>query len=113
MLVLVADDEPDLRSVVARMLARLGHRAEGVGDGLELVRRAGAGEGDAVVSDVGLPGCDGLRAARLLKTARPGLRLLFMTGDPEAARRARASGLGPVLLKPFAFEELAAAIASF
>lgn len=113
MFVLVADDEPELRRVVARMLSSLGHRAETVGDGAELVRRAQAGEPDAVVSDVGMPGEDGLRAAARLKRARPALRLVIMTGDPEAAALARAAGLGPVLMKPFALEELAAVLASF
>lgn len=113
MRVLLADDEPDLRSVMERMIGRMGHQVESVGDGLELVRRAGAGEADVVVSDIDMPCCDGIRAGKILRAVRPGLRLVLMTGDPESARAARAQGFPVVLLKPFSLDELAAVLSSF
>lgn len=111
MRVLVADDEPEVRAVLARMLGALGHRADLAPDGWELLRLAGASEPDLVLSDVDMPGCDGIRAGKLLRRARPALPLLLMTGDPESARAARLAGFGPVLLKPFSLSELAAALA--
>ncbi|MBI3564663.1 MAG: response regulator [Elusimicrobia bacterium] len=113
MRVLLADDEPDLRSMMERMFDRLGHRVESVGDGLELVRRARIDEVDLVVSDIDMPGCDGIRAGKILRAARPGLRLVLMTGDPESARAARAQGFPVVLLKPFSLDELTAVLSSF
>lgn len=111
MRILMADDEPHIRDILVRMLGALGHRVEAASDGWELLRRAGENRPDLVLSDIDMPGCDGIRAGKLLNRARPGLPLLLMTGDPESARAARRAGFAPVLLKPFSMRELAEALA--
>jgi CheY-like chemotaxis protein len=106
MRILLAEDEPQLRLLLIRMLSILGHRVEAVADGGELLLRAAAAEPDAVLSDIGLPGCDGIKAGLRLRKALPRLPLVLMTGDPRRAGQARRAGFATVLLKPFALEEL-------
>lgn len=112
MRVLVAEDDPQLRAVVARMLAGMGHRVEMAADGGELLRLAASGGHDAVVSDIGLPVCDGLFAADHLKRARAALPVVLMSGDPASVLAARRAGFVAVLQKPFTVAELAAALAA-
>ncbi|MDE2143018.1 MAG: response regulator [Elusimicrobia bacterium] len=112
MRVLFAEDDPQLRTMLGRMLGALGHQAEGVRDGRELLRLAGSGGPDLVLSDIDMPGCDGILAGKILKRDRPGLAFLLMTGDPRSADAARAAGFHRILSKPFSMEELAAALAS-
>ncbi len=113
MRVLVAEDDPDLRLMVGRMLSRLGHDAEIVADGEALLRRAADGPPDAVLSDIGMPWCDGLRAGARLRRELPGLRVVLMTGDSSLAEEARRAGFTRVLSKPFSLEELEGALSSF
>ena len=113
MRVLVADDDPEMRGWLLRALAFQGHVAEAVGDGDELIRRAAAFDADVVLSDIGLPGCDGISAGLRLRKNRPGRAVILMTGDRARAAEARRAGFPAVLDKPFALGELSAALSSF
>lgn len=113
MRVLVAEDEPDVRGVLLRLLRSLGHAPEGVADGGELLLRAASSAPDVVLSDIDLPVCSGLRAGLRLREELPGLPLVLMTGDPERAEEARRAGFARVLLKPFAVDELSSALTVF
>lgn len=113
MQVLVAEDDEQFRAFLLRALGALGHAATAVADGGELLRRASRGAPDLVLSDVGLPGCDGVLACCLLRAFSPGLRFVLMTGDPESADRARQAGFAAVLRKPFSLEALQGALAPF
>jgi CheY-like chemotaxis protein len=111
--VLVAEDDPETRRVAAKMLAVLGHAAVTVADGEALLRAASLEPPDAVLSDVGLPFCDGIRACSRLRDAFPLVRFVLMTGDPESDARARRAGFRAVLFKPFTLESLRGALAPF
>lgn len=112
MRVLLADDDSSLLGIFNRALLNAGYHVEVANDGHELLLRATLFAPDVVVSDIDLPGCDGIRACKLLKAARPRLRFILMTGAPESADRAREAGFSPVLLKPFDLNELKDAVAS-
>lgn len=113
MVVLLADDDASIRRVFARALEAMGHRVETVADGAALLRRAAESRPDAVLSDIGLPECDGIRACRSLRAALPDLRVVLMTGDRSLAAEARRLGFSAVLLKPFPLEELRGAFPAF
>ena len=109
--VLVVDDEPTVRMLVADVLGELGYAtieaADGAG-GLELLRSGR--RIDLLVTDVGLPGgMNGRQVADAGRALRPGLRVLFITGYAETAALGEGQlGAGmQVLTKPFAMEELA------
>ena len=94
------------------MLESIGHSVEVAVDGLDLMRLALLRLPDAVLSDIDMPRCDGLRACSLLRASRPGLRIILMTGDPSSAARAKAAGFPTVLRKPFSLAELEDALGS-
>ncbi|MBU2349914.1 MAG: PAS domain S-box protein [Alphaproteobacteria bacterium] len=109
--ILVIDDEPTVRMLVAEVLIEAGYRVLEAADGpsgLDLLRSDA--RIDLLVSDVGLPGgMNGRQVADAARVARPGLRVLFMTGYAENA--AVGNGLldpgMEVLTKPFVMADLA------
>ncbi|PJN95526.1 hybrid sensor histidine kinase/response regulator, partial [Amaricoccus sp. HAR-UPW-R2A-40] len=112
-LVLVIDDNHELRHTVRRQLARLGYaviEAEGGEEALALVETLP--EIRAIVTDVVMPGMSGFRLAREAARLRPDLRIVLMTGF-DGADQADREGLSlPVLTKPFEPERLLRAIES-
>jgi len=114
--VLLAEDDPDMRFVLAMYLRRDGYEVVEVADGTELeaVIRAAA-EGaydqepvDMVVSDVRMPGknsLDVLRGLRRLDWVVP-IVLITAFGSPEVHAEARRLGVRAVLNKPFNLDRL-------
>ena len=112
--ILVVDDEPDAREVIAAVLGSYGAevRAGGSTDqGLALLESAPP---DVLVADLGMPGRDGYDLIRTIRTgphaALPALALSAYAGDADR-RRALAAGYQVHLAKPALPEELAATVA--
>ncbi|WP_262269251.1 PAS domain-containing protein [Microvirga yunnanensis] len=114
--VLIVEDEPVIRDLIIEVLQDLGYRTLAAVDGPTglSVLRSQQGRIDLLVTDLGLPGINGRDLADEARDARPGLKVLFITGYAENA--ALVSGfLKPgmeVVTKPFAVEALAARIRS-
>ncbi len=112
-LVLLAEDDPDIRDGLREDLVALGHSVIEAGTGEEAARLLASVEGiGLVLSDLVLgPGLTGLDLARTLPPGGP--RLVLMTGlPPDDPRRQEAAARAPLLPKPFARAELAACLAS-
>jgi CheY-like chemotaxis protein len=111
--VLVAEDEPGVRAVVAAALAHAGHAVLEAADGAEGLRLARAHRPAVVVADRRMPGLDGLALARALKAdpALGGARVVLVSGEPADAPAARAAGVDAYLVKPFRLTQLLAAVA--
>jgi DNA-binding NtrC family response regulator len=110
MRVLIADDDPQMRGWLLRAMDVMGHRAEAVVDAGALLLRVAEFDPGAVLSDISLPGCDGITAGLWLQRTRPRCRVVLMSGDRERAEAAREAGFSSVLDKPFSFEELTTAL---
>ncbi len=117
--VLVVDDDPDMRRYIRLCLERgwsRGCAVEVSGDGAEALLLAGRVRFDVVVTDVRLPGMDGLALAAALGESRAhaGLPVLVVTGEPDAIARAEALARErrdrAVLAKPFNAARLVAAL---
>ncbi|MGP3695844.1 PAS-domain containing protein [Rhodobacter sp. NSM] len=111
-LVLLVEDDPDIRETVRGMLRDAGHsviEAASADEALTLIDLPGLG---LVVSDVNLPGRrSGLDLAEALAERDHPARLVLMTSLPAGdARRARAEALATVLPKPFDAGSLAACL---
>jgi CheY-like chemotaxis protein len=112
--VLVVDDEPTVRMLLADILPDLGLTAIEAADGEAALKvlRSGA-RVDLLVTDVGLPGgLNGRQLADLARQGRPGLPVLLITGYAENAVLG-AGSLGPgmgVLTKPFGVDAMSARI---
>lgn len=111
--ILLVEDEAPIRLSLAWFLERRGHRVDAVprvADALACLR--GGAEYDLIISDLRMPGLGGDALFKWLVAQGAGLeqRLIVITGDAtrgEAERLLAGAGV-PVLLKPFALEELAA-----
>ncbi|RMO19644.1 Sensory box histidine kinase/response regulator [Pseudomonas savastanoi pv. phaseolicola] len=108
--ILVVDDEPAVRQLIAELLEDLGYtilQAERGADALTILQSKAAI--DLLITDVGLPGgMNGRQVADAARDVRPDLKILFVTGYAENAALAHDT-LEPgmhVLPKPFAIAEL-------
>lgn len=110
-LVLVVDDNHELRATVCRQLARLGYavlEAESGEEALTLV--ASVSELCALVTDVVMPGASGFWLAREASRLRPELRIVLMTGFDGTDEDDRDGMSWPVLGKPFDVGDLLRAL---
>jgi PAS domain S-box-containing protein len=112
--VLIVDDEPSVRMLVTEVLGELGYTAIEAADGASALQVLRSDTRiDLLVTDVGLPGgMNGRQLADFGRTARPDLKILFITGYAEKAAMGVA-GLDKkmaILTKPFAMEGLAGRI---
>jgi CheY-like chemotaxis protein len=111
--ILLADDDAATRDLVRRALEAEGHKVHVTQDGAEALERLTAGEAfDVLVSDVNMPGLDGISLAERAAAALPGIAVVLMSGFPEQlekARRVKASRVG-TLSKPFTLEQAKAAV---
>jgi len=84
--VLVVEDDPDVRSLVISLLQRLGYNILEAGDGTEaLAALQVSSRIDLLLSDVVLPGgVSGLDLAKQVTDRYPGIKVLFMSGYPDA-----------------------------
>jgi two-component system response regulator MprA len=115
--VLVADDDDDARTFVASVLRRAGLQVCEACDGEELLERYRAlrvlaSDGLVVVSDIGMPGCDGISATGELRKASSDLPIVIVTAfeDPAVSRLAYEAGADVVLIKPVGRETLLDAV---
>jgi CheY-like chemotaxis protein len=104
--ILVVDDEAVQRDTLSALLAARGmdvtccERAE---PALDLLR--GAQDFDLIISDVVMPGMDGMQFAREARKLRPGVRVIMVTGHDSAMDRVIADG-SIALLKPYSADAL-------
>ncbi len=112
-LLLVVDDEESIRELAAAALTRLGYRVLTAANGNEAMALYAprAREVALVVTDLSMPEMGGGELALALSRLNPAVRLLFMSGatlDKDQSLPPEAQ----VLVKPFAVDKLAAAVAA-
>jgi DNA-binding response OmpR family regulator len=110
--VLVVDDEPGVRQMVAEYLARHGFVATTAGGGRELDAHFAQQRPDLVILDVTMPEEDGIAIARRLRAAHPTLPIIMLTALEEVVDRVVGleSGADDYITKPFDLRELRARI---
>jgi DNA-binding response OmpR family regulator len=116
--VLVAEDDTNMRELVADILRKDGLEVQEIPDGRTLMRLVEASrssrEGaaiDLIVSDVRMPFCSGLDVLERIRLTGCATEVLLMTAFGEQSLRARVRALGGRLLdKPFALRALREAV---
>ena len=105
---LVVDDEPGIREVMALALIAGGHQCIAAADGVEaLLEIERHEEIQGVITDLHMPKLDGLELVRKLREARPELPILVCTGCVSDAGRLALHELGvPILPKPYTASQL-------
>ena len=111
--VLIVDDETKMLRVLELQLQSAGYevaKAESAEGGLKLLHAAGSdGDGFALVmTDLRLPGADGLEFLKQVRAQTPGLPVIVMTayGTVETAVEAMKAGASDYLLKPFSLQDM-------
>ncbi|HNY87848.1 MAG TPA: sigma-54 dependent transcriptional regulator [Candidatus Hydrogenedentes bacterium] len=110
--VLVVDDDPGQRGLVASFLQSQGFRARCAASGAEALAAAAEDPPALVVSDVRMPGMTGLELLQALKQALPALPVVLVTAYAEVRGAVGAMRHGAVdyLEKPIDLDELAALV---
>jgi CheY-like chemotaxis protein len=113
--ILVVDDNPTNRKLVASLLRHEGYRVTEAADGIEGLAIARAGGVRLVISDILMPSMDGYEFVRQLRgeAATAALAVIFYTAnyhEREAASLARQCGVARVLVKPCPATEFLRAI---
>ena len=106
--ILLAEDDDSLRGFLARALEKAGYAVRVCADGEEAVEALSDGPYDLLLTDIVMPGVDGIEVARLAAARTPDLRIMFITGFAAVALAAgsRAPEGSKVLSKPVHLREI-------
>jgi signal transduction histidine kinase/ActR/RegA family two-component response regulator len=111
--ILVVDDDLHVAGSITQLLGTHGHSVHHAPSGYAALRSYREQPFDLVISDVVMPGMDGLALLRRLRAADPHVRVLVMTGqpgDPRVTELLHEGAIG-LIQKPFTIDELLNAIA--
>jgi two-component system, cell cycle response regulator CpdR len=110
--ILLAEDDESLRGFLTRALERAGYQVRACADGDEAVAALPEAEWDLLLTDIVMPGADGIEVARVAAARQPNLRIMFITGFAAVALAAKeqAPEGAKVLSKPVHLREIVAEV---
>jgi len=105
---LVVDDEPAIRQIVASQLRKAGHTVEQAGDAEAAMERISRGDVDIVLSDIKLPNMSGIELLQKARAANIDTAFIMMTAfaSVDTAIEAIKAGAADYMIKPLNNEEL-------
>ncbi len=110
--IVLVDDEPHVRTTLAEHLQGLGYAVAAYPSGEAALTMVERGEKlDALVTDLSMPGMDGLTLSAAVRARRPSLPVIVLTGYVDRATEQRAAGVR-LLRKPATGDEVAASLAA-
>jgi DNA-binding response OmpR family regulator len=104
--VLVVDDEPGIRAVLAELLIDEGYRVVVAQDGVEALRQIGDVSPDLVLLDLNMPKLTGWEVVERLRALAITLPIVIMTAGQSATIEAARLGAAAALPKPFAIDDV-------
>ena len=110
--ILVVEDDPETAATIAEILAEQGHSVSVEGRGDIALRRVSEQAVDLLISDIRLPGADGLTIFERIKQLRPSTAVILMSahGSINEAVQAVKRDAANYLAKPFKMDELLGAV---
>jgi two-component system cell cycle response regulator CpdR len=109
--ILLAEDDDSLRGFLGRALERAGHELTICSNGDEAITALDDGPWDLLLTDIVMPGADGIEVAREAAQRQPELRIMFITGFAAVALSAAQSApQAKVLSKPVHLRDLVAEV---
>jgi CheY-like chemotaxis protein len=110
-MILLVDDDDQVRATIGRGLVELGYRVREADSGEAALALVAEEAPQLVILDYKMPGMDGAETAREIAKLEPELPIVFSTGHSALRAMRNAAGEGmPVLEKPFSLAELDALI---
>ncbi len=110
--ILLAEDDDSLRQFLTVSLGRAGHEVESHGDGHAAWEALGQSSFDLLLTDIVMPGLDGIELARRAAESAPAMKIMFITGFAAVAlsQNSPAPKQAKVLSKPFHLKDLVAEV---
>ena len=113
--ILVIDDDPDVRGSLSKILARAGYDVVEAADGAAGIALQHKEPADVIITDIFMPGLDGLQTIRQLKKEGSPVKVIAVsggdrTGTVDLKEHARLMGAFQVLAKPFEIRDVLAAV---
>ena len=106
--IIIVDDEADVLDLCLRILETDGYRIDTASNGYEAIELAKKEHFDLLLTDIKLPGMNGLEIAQALKKSDPGIICVTMTGysTMDMVIEALKLGVDEFITKPFSPQEL-------
>ena len=99
--VLVVDDDPDVREIVAIFLREAGYTVKEAGNGPEAHDILAAGRISLALVDYAMPMMSGYEFVRLARTIQPDLPVIYVTGAGDALGPGKVPLSDPIVMKPY------------
>lgn len=110
--ILVAEDDEAVREFVQRALEHQGHEVTSAADAGEALKALGATRYDLLLTDIVMPGMDGIALALKAAKSHPDMPIVLMSGYAHERQRAHNldSLIRRVVAKPFTLKEICAVV---
>jgi CheY-like chemotaxis protein len=115
--IVIVDDEPGIRRSLTAVLVRAGYEVHEAADGLEGQRLCRELAPDLVITDIQMPGADGIETIAALRAWAPHLPIIAISGGDQTARLGVLGSAGllgalSTLRKPFSVAEVLDAVSA-
>ncbi|WP_298439192.1 response regulator [Geobacter sp.] len=106
--IIVVDDDPDVLFFVKAVFDRGGFEVSCAENGEQALQLLAQGDYQLMLTDLNMPGMDGIELARRARTLRPELTVILATGQSSTQVRqwAATAGISAVFGKPFTYDKL-------
>lgn len=100
--ILVVDDQESMREMLSELLQMMGYEARAVDGGQQALQSLQETETDLVITDLNMPGMDGMELMKRIKMLYPGLPVIIITGYGtfNTERQVLSSGADGYIPKP-------------
>ena len=106
--ILLVDDEPSVRISFQMMLKKLGHSVTLAENGVDALQRFNEDPADLIISDLTMPGMNGVQFVTKLRALSPNVPIIVCTGNASYELLALTAKSPPLLIleKPFDYDQL-------
>jgi len=104
--ILIVEDTPNIRLLLSTILRQLGHRVMEAQNGLEALEYLKTHPPDIIMTDINMPGMDGLELITAIRRSRSRIPIVVVSAYNQEVEQALKSGANHHLIKPFARQQL-------